>query len=274
MSAALWSGALRAIFFMWVALTLWVIWYRVGLYLPELHHQYFGRWILCGILNDTPLVRRLGVRLPMRADGAWYSLPSFAQWLDGPQMYRDTFYSWYWHMATGLGGYYGLGTDLFPIGIGALFTGWRLRREPDSKDHLRGLRLVSPRQHNREMHGGIVKRALHGQPRGIRLGSSIIPERHECEHFLITGSPGAGKSTAMRQMLSQIVERGQSAIVIDPESEYVQQFYDEERGDVVLNPLDARCPYWSPWSELREEWFTVDAAAIAASLVRGKRKRD
>src|SRR5207244_329555 len=81
--------------------------------------------------------------------------------------------------------------------------------------------------------------------------------------------PGAGKSTAMRAMLKQITERGPAAIVIDPESEYVQEFYSEERGDWILNPLDSRCPYWSPWSELRDDSFSVDAAAMAASLIRG-----
>src|SRR5215467_8224903 len=126
MGAALWLRALRSLIFLWVALTVWLIWYRVGLYLPELHHAYFWRWILCGILNDTPLLNRLAERLPMYADGVWYNLPTFVQWLDSPQMYRDNFYEWYWHMATGLGGYYGIGTDLFPIGVGALLIAWRL----------------------------------------------------------------------------------------------------------------------------------------------------
>ena len=42
----------------------------------------------------------------------------------------------------------------------------------------------------------------------------------------------------------------------------------------MLQPLDERCPSWSPWSELRDEWFTVDAAAMAASLIRGRPKTE
>ncbi len=34
MGAALWSRALRFILFVWLVLTIWVIWYRVGLYRP------------------------------------------------------------------------------------------------------------------------------------------------------------------------------------------------------------------------------------------------
>ncbi len=275
MSAALWSRAIRFVLFIWIVVTIWLIWYRVGLYRPELHHEYFGRWILCGIINDTPLLNHFAPRLPMYADGAWYALPSFTQWLDGPEMYRDSFYSWYWHMATGLGGYYGLGTDLLPLGLGALLIGWRLRRDPDDPDHIRGLRLLSPRQHNRQLNGGGIYRSARrafkppqGGGSGIRLGTSIIPAEKEFEHFMVCGSPGSGKSTMIREILMQIQERGQVAIVLDVEGESTMEFYDESRGDVILNPLDARCPFWSPWVEFRDETLAMDREAMAASLIR------
>ena len=105
---------------------------------------------------------------------------------------------------------------------------------------------------------------------GIQLGTSVITGNKECEHFLITGSPGAGKSTLIRHMLTQIERRGQSAIVLDPDCEFLQEFYNEARGDVVLNPLDSRCPFWSPWLEFREESFAMDSEAMAASLIRGQ----
>ncbi len=40
-----------------------------------------------------------------------------------------------------------------------------------------------------------------------------------------------------------------------------------ERGDQILNPLDARCPLWSPWFELRTESYDSDCEALAASLI-------
>ena len=45
--------------------------------------------------------------------------------------------------------------------------------------------------------------------------------------------------------------------------EYLPQFYNESRGDVVLNPLDARCPFWSPGDEVPHE---AEALTLAASL--------
>ena len=71
----------------------------------------------------------------------------------------------------------------------------------------------------------------------------------------------------MRHILQQVERRNEQAIVIDPEAEFVQEFYNEKRGDVILNPLDERCPFWSPWLEIRDQSYVMDAEALAASLV-------
>ena len=90
-----------------------------------------------------------------------------------------------------------------------------------------------------------------------------VPREREAMHFLIVGDSGTGKSAAIRQMLSQIADRGEAAIVYDPALEYVPQFYRESRGDVILNPLDARCPFWTPGDEVPHE---AEALTVAASL--------
>jgi type IV secretory pathway TraG/TraD family ATPase VirD4 len=90
-----------------------------------------------------------------------------------------------------------------------------------------------------------------------------VPREREAMHFLIVGDSGTGKSAAIRQVLSQIADRGEAAIVYDPALEYVPQFYRESRGDVILNPLDARCPFWTPGDEVPHE---AEALTVAASL--------
>ena len=60
------------------------------------------------------------------------------------------------------------------------------------------------------------------------------------------GETGSGKSNAIRQVLRQVEDRGETAILYDPTNEFVQEFYRPERGDYILNPLDARCPFWNP----------------------------
>ena len=94
-------------------------------------------------------------------------------------------------------------------------------------------------------------------------GPLRIPRDAENKHFLIVGDTGSGKSSIIRQMLYQVDARGDSAIVYDPACEFVKQFYDAHRGDIVLNPLDARMPYWNPSKELRRK---AEAKALAVSL--------
>jgi hypothetical protein len=90
-----------------------------------------------------------------------------------------------------------------------------------------------------------------------------IPRAIEANHFLIMGDSGTGKSALIRQALLRVEERGETAIVYDPSLEYTPQFLDPSRGDLVLNALDARMPYWTPGDELRHE---AEALTLATSL--------
>ena len=90
-----------------------------------------------------------------------------------------------------------------------------------------------------------------------------IPSEREAMHFLIVGDSGHGKSATVRQALSQIWERGETAIVYDPAMEYLPLFYDPARGDVILNPLDKRMPFWMPGDEVPHP---AEALTLAASL--------
>ena len=123
---------------------------------------------------------------------------------------------------------------------------------------LKGPRLVSP---------GAFNRAVKGDGVGFKTIESRrlmrIPKRVEGQHIEIMGDTGAGKTRLIMQLLLQIRERGHSAIIYDPACEFVQRFYDPKRDDIILNPLDARCPYWGPAEELRRR---AEAKAIAASL--------
>jgi hypothetical protein len=80
---------------------------------------------------------------------------------------------------------------------------------------------------------------------------------------MMMGDTGAGKSWLIRQILMQVEGRGETAIVYDPALEYTPQFYEPGRGDVILNPVDARMPYWSPCDEVQHE---AEAEGLAAAL--------
>jgi len=90
-----------------------------------------------------------------------------------------------------------------------------------------------------------------------------IPYKKECSHQLVVGATGTGKSQLLDQLINEIQDRGEVAIIYDPDGEFLAEFYNEERGDVILNPLDTRCPYWSPSEELAAN---EEALTLAESL--------
>ena len=81
----------------------------------------------------------------------------------------------------------------------------------------------------------------------------VIDRSKEAHHFQISGDTGSGKSTLIRRILYQVEERGETAIVYDPHREYIQEFYNAARGDIILNPKDERCPYWPIGEEADDE---------------------
>jgi type IV secretory pathway TraG/TraD family ATPase VirD4 len=123
---------------------------------------------------------------------------------------------------------------------------------------LKGPEMLTPQQFNKVVKGDGIGFKTDDMKAMLR-----IPARAEAQHMQIIGDTGAGKSALMFQVLRQARSRGDSAIVYDPAREFVKRFYDPERGDVILNPLDKRCPYWGPAEELRSR---SEAKALAASL--------
>ena len=123
---------------------------------------------------------------------------------------------------------------------------------------LKGPEMLTPQRFNKTVKGDGVGFKTNDMTPMLR-----IPARAEAQHMQIIGDTGAGKSALMFQVLRQIQSRGDAAIVYDPAREFVKRFYNPSRGDVILNPLDKRCPYWGPADELRSR---SEAKALAASL--------
>src|SRR5215813_11593795 len=73
-----------AILALWTALITGLIWHQVGTYLPQLDHAYFGRWILCSVLSETPFVNRFTWWIGIRFNGVQLRLDSATAWLSGP----------------------------------------------------------------------------------------------------------------------------------------------------------------------------------------------
>ena len=100
--------------------------------------------------------------------------------------------------------------------------------------------------------------------RALAIGTVPIPHRLETRHMAMIGTTGSGKTTVLRQMLDEIEARGEAALVYDTSGEFIAHYYRSERGDVILNPFDARCAFWSPFAEIAHP---ADADRIAHQLI-------
>ena len=159
-------------------------------------------------------------------------------------------------------------------GLGVFFVGLlvaipkdatRARARKEGR-RLKGPELVTVRGFNRRNRSdgiGFEQKQSFLQKVFGRVPTLKLPRTIEPNHILIMGDTGTGKSTLIRRILLQIEERNETAIVYDPALDYTPEFYSPERGDAILNPLDARMPYWSPGNELRHD---AEALTLAASL--------
>src|SRR5580692_5160605 len=134
----------------------------------------------------------------------------------------------------------------------------RRRKQLRYGRRLRGPEMLTPKEFNLRVEGDGIGIKTDRMKAMIR-----IPKRAEAQHMQIIADTGGGKTVILLQILRQIKHRGDSAIVYDPARDFVRRFYDPQRGDVILNPLDKRCPYWGPAEELRSR---SEAKALAASL--------
>ena len=132
------------------------------------------------------------------------------------------------------------------------------RRQRDEGTRIKGPQLVTVKEFNRWSGADGIKFLTTERKRSLS-----IPRSLESSHIMVMGDTGAGKSVLQRHVLIQVAERGETAIVYDPALEYTPQFFNPARGDLILNPLDARCPYWSPSDEVIHE---AEALTLAKSL--------
>lgn len=96
-----------------------------------------------------------------------------------------------------------------------------------------------------------------------------IPKDSESKHILLLGDSGTGKSQVIHQFLKQIARRkpAESVVIYDPACEFARAHFNRARGDIVINPLDARSPFWSPSAEVLSY---TDLKMIAESFFPGK----
>src|SRR4051812_17026220 len=144
------------------------------------------------------------------------------------------------------------------VSLIGLFLGIRIDRRNAKRAHegvqVRGPILRNPVEAAGKTKGNGV--ALWLEPRSKldreQIFKLALNREAEGQSALVVGDSGTGKTTLQRGFLHQIQARGETAIVHDPHGEFTEEFYRPERGDVILNPLDTRFPFWSPGLEVEK----------------------
>jgi hypothetical protein len=153
---------------------------------------------------------------------------------------------------------------------------------------VRGSRLIRPKQYQREHKDAdglsLIVKALEGEKGIKRLYRWVMGDEEptyllrmkrseEAQGAMIFGDIGTGKSQLIHGLLYQVGGRGgEVTVVYDPSCEFTKAHFNPERGDVILNPLDARSPFWSPGFECSRGNKT-DLMTLADSFFPGRGDR-
>ncbi|HEY2037938.1 MAG TPA: type IV secretion system DNA-binding domain-containing protein, partial [Steroidobacteraceae bacterium] len=142
--------------------------------------------------------------------------------------------------------------------IGGLlgYGGGRVLATPSKRGqgYVRGATVIAAEE--------VAKPREHGASMGITLAGIPIPEADETKHFKLIGTTGAGKSTAITELLSGALRRGDRAVIADPDGGYMRRFFDARRGDVILSPFEPGGAKWDLFGEIREP-YDIDQLALA-----------
>ncbi|CCB87819.1 type IV secretion system DNA-binding domain-containing protein [Simkania negevensis] len=117
---------------------------------------------------------------------------------------------------------------------------WR-GRQTEKKKHISGLPYQKSWKLKLSFH-------LKRKASDLKLASVPLPKSKDPYHILMTGSSRTGKTNCLRQLLQQIRERGDCAVVVDTTGSFISEFYRDGK-DVILNPCDVRSKGWHPWCD-------------------------
>ena len=151
-------------------------------------------------------------------------------------------------------------------GVGGLlgYGGGRVLSTPhaDGQGYVRGTTVVAAEQVAAQRGGRLSAGRERSASMSVTIAGIPVPMADETKHFKLIGTTGAGKSTAITELLSGALRRGDRAIIADPDGGYMRRFFDAGRGDVILSPFEPGGAKWDLFGEIREE-YDIDQLALA-----------
>jgi type IV secretory pathway TraG/TraD family ATPase VirD4 len=92
-----------------------------------------------------------------------------------------------------------------------------------------------------------------------------IPSRIETDNFLLAGKQGSGKSTILKSIVNQILNRSNLSVIYDAKGEYKEEFYTAYSKKIaVIDPTSSQYISWNISQDVGNE---SDAKLIAECLI-------
>ena len=142
------------------------------------------------------------------------------------------------------------------VGGGGASGAWRFLTIP-SERHIRGYILHrDPRAIARALRPG------KGAAPGIHVHPQItISQRMECNHFMVVGGTGAGKTTVIWPWIQEAIARKDLVLIFDSKGDFTQKV---PAPFTLLSPTDARSSRWILGRDIRTP---LEAQALAVTLI-------
>ena len=81
------------------------------------------------------------------------------------------------------------------------------------------------------------------------IGDMPLVKDSETKHLLITGTTGSGKTNLIHNILPQLIKTARPALIVDQTGEMIARYYNQDRGNIIFNPLDSRSHTWDFWAD-------------------------
>jgi Type IV secretory pathway, VirD4 components len=169
-------------------------------------------------------------------------------------------------------GYFWYSKNLWPD-IGYYFTGllglsslaafvasWVITRPPAKVRHVAGPRFEEDVKKSLRAAAQQIKGEIRLSGKGLKIHPEItLSLDRETKHFLIVGSTGGGKTTAINPLIEAAQERKDKIIVYDNKQEITEKFQG-----FIMAPWDARSCAWAVGKDVLNR---ADAETLAARLI-------
>jgi hypothetical protein len=130
-------------------------------------------------------------------------------------------------------------------------------------DFKRGVKLLKQEKSSKGMKI-LCEKELAGGRKGVSLwGDTSLPFARENQHFLVVGSPGAGKTQIIYPLVNQAFQRGDKVILWDVKGTFIQSFVGQPGVD-LLAAWDKRSMSWMPGADIVRP---LDCQQIAAIMI-------